>query len=127
MFKDSKVSPGGRWIITVIFVLAIFGPEIFMMIKLAQLGAGIGMSLIRIALAFVLYYFAMLGHGWARWITAFILIMATAIIIGAAGREVPFVALGAAVIFIPSIAILLGLKSVQAKDRMRLRRRRTHS
>jgi len=127
MFKNSSVSVGGRLIITAIFVVTIFGPEIFMIILLSQLGAPNGMAFVRLGLEFLLYYFAMRGAGWARWITAFFLIMAIAFVIGITGRKHPFTALGVAALFIPSIAILLGLKTVQANPRLRSRRRRSHS
>jgi len=126
MFKNSSVSVGGRLIITAIFVVTIFGPEIFMIILLSQLGAPNGMAFVRLGLEFLLYYFAMRGAGWARWITAFFLIMAIAFVIGITGRKHPFTALGVAALFIPSIAILLGLKTVQANPRLRSRRR-SHS
>jgi hypothetical protein len=126
MFKNSSVSLGGRLIITAIFVLTIFGPEIFVLITLIQLGAPFGMSFVRLALESILYYFAMRGKGWARWITAFLLITAIAFVIGISGRKHPFIALGMAAVFIPGIAILLGLKNVQPDHRMRSRRRRSH-
>jgi len=127
MFKNSSVSVGGRLIITAIFVVTIFGPEIFMIILLSQLGAPNGMAFVRLGLEFLLYYFAMRGAGWARWITAFFLIMAIAFVIGITGRKHPLTALGVAALFIPSIAILLGLKTVQANPRLRSRGRRSHS
>ena len=127
MFKNSKVSLGGRLILTAIFALTVFGPEIVIMINLSQLGVGIGMSFVRIGLGFFLYYFAMMGHGWARWITAFLLIITGSMIVAICGHKLPLVAIGAAILFIPGIAILVGLKSVQADPRMRSRRRhRSH-
>ena len=118
MFKKSRVSLGGRLIITAIFGLAVFAPEILIMTT----GVGVGMSIIRLLGGVFLYYFTMLGHGWARWITAFLLIIAAALFIGVAGKHATPLAIGAAVIFIPSIAILLGLKTVQPRDRTRSRR-----
>jgi len=127
MFKNSSVSVGGRLIITAIFVMTIFGPEIFIMITLVQLGVGIGMPIVRFLLEMLLYYFVMRGRGWARWITAFFLIFFAAVIISITGRKTPFIAVGAVALFIPSIAILLALKTIQPAHRLRSRRRRSDS
>lgn len=122
MFKRPKVSLAGRLIITSIFILTLFVPEILAMTRFSQPGIRAAISIVRIVGEVVLYYFTMLGRGWARWITAFGLIMLVAGVIAAAGRRNPPVAIATAILYIPSIAILLGLKTVQPDDRARLRR-----
>ena len=130
MFKNSRVSLGGRLIITAIFALTVFIPEILIMVLLAPRSSRaypLLVGLIRLTLGCVLYYFTMLGYGGARWITAFLLIVSTAMIVSVSGKQALPFTIVSAIILVLSIVILLGWKIVQPEDRLRSRRRRTHS
>jgi hypothetical protein len=126
MHRKPQVSLAGRLIITAIFALTIFIPEIVMWVTLSSRpgpGHGSGMSFVRLVLAAVLYYFTLQGREWARWLTAFLLIITGAIIIGVIGRMVPPIAIGVAILFISGIAILLGSRIVRTERRIHRDRR----
>ncbi len=130
MSNHSRVSLAGRLIITAIFALTFFFPEILLMVLVAprsQRAYPLLLALFRITLGVVLYYFTMLGYGGARWITAFLLIMSTAMAICVSGKHTPTYAIVFAIFLIPSIVILLAAKIVRPEDRLRSRRRRVNS
>lgn len=123
MFKKSRVSLRGRWIITAIFALCIFIPVALLLVLVAPRSTRpptiIGFSLLSLIWAVPLYYFAMLGRAWARYIT--ILFFSFSVIANwiSLSRQTPLSAIIFTCLIATSTAILICSNEVKAGHRRR--------
>jgi hypothetical protein len=119
MFKKSKVSVEGRWIISLIFFFTFLLPEAAIMALASRAVYPkyiIGMSLVRLMWSAPLYYFTMLGRSWARAITIVLLMCGAAMLVTAVPGKSFGIVLLILCIFVVSAWILISAKKVRPRD-----------
>jgi hypothetical protein len=119
MFKKSKVSLKGRWIISLIFLVCILVPEsivLSMARKSIHPKYVIGMSLVRIMWGLPLYYFMMLGHSWARYITIVLFSLGAMMVLPNLSAENFAMLSVPLVIIIVTVGALIFSDQVKARD-----------